>query len=56
MSPSNTREEMQDKVGLFLQAGAHEVWLITADGHVTFYNHQGQQTQSDFDIDLTGLV
>ncbi len=52
ISPSNTREEMKDKVELFLQAGAKEVWLVTEDGLVTFYNHQGQQVQSIFDLDL----
>ena len=56
ISPSNTREEMQDKVALFLQAGAKEVWLVTEDGKVTYHNQQGQQRQSVFKINLEGLV
>jgi Uma2 family endonuclease len=56
ISPSNTREEMIDKVALFLEAGAKEVWLVTEDGQVTYHNHQGQQVRSIFNIDLKGLV
>ena len=56
ISPSNTQEEMKDKVELFLEAGAKEVWLITEHGQVTYYNYQGQQDQSIFDVDLKELV
>jgi len=55
ISPSNNREEMEDKVELFLEAGAKEVWLITEDGQVTYYGHQGQQAQSSYQIDLKGF-
>ena len=56
ISPLNTFEEMKDKVELFLEAGAKEVWLITEDGQTTYYNHQGQQVRSTFQINLDGLV
>ncbi|BCG63566.1 MAG: hypothetical protein methR_P1294 [Methyloprofundus sp.] len=56
ISPSNTREEMLDKVELFLQAGAEEVWLVSEDGQVTYYNAQGLQVHSSFKIDLAELV
>jgi Uma2 family endonuclease len=56
ISPSNTREEMIDKVELFLEAGAKEVWLVTEDGQITYHNHQGQQIRSIFNIDLKGLT
>ena len=56
ISLSNTREEMKEKVELFLEAGAKEVWLVTEDGQVTFYNHQGQQIRSIYDINLKGLA
>lgn len=55
LSPSNTREDMIDKVDLFLQAGAKEVWLVTEDGQVIYYNHSGQQACSVFDVDLKEL-
>ena len=56
ISPSITREDMKDKVALFLEAGAKEVWLVTEDGQVTYYNHRGQLVRSIFDIDLKGLA
>ena len=56
ISPSNMREEMQDKVELFLQAGAKEVWLVTEDRQVTYHNSTGQQVRSIFDVDLKGFV
>jgi Uma2 family endonuclease len=56
ISPSNMQEEMKDKVELFLEAGAKEVWLVTEDGQVTYYNHHGLQVRTIYDIDLTGLA
>ena len=55
ISSSNTREEMKDKVELFLDAGANEVWLVTEDGQVTYYTPQGQQVRSIFNVNLTEL-
>ncbi len=56
ISPSNTPNEMEDKIELFLEAGAKEVWLITEEGQVSFYNSAGQQAKSTFDIDLKELI
>ncbi len=56
ISPSNTRGEMMGKVELFLEAGAIEVWLVTEDRQVTYHTSQGQQPQSNFEIDLKGLA
>lgn len=56
ISPSNTREEMQEKVELFLKAGAQEVWLVTEDGRITYHGPQGLQVQSNFNIDIERLV
>ncbi len=56
ISPSNTPNEMEDKIELFLEAGAKEVWLITEEGQVSFYNSAGQQVKSAFDIDLKELI
>ncbi len=35
MSPGNTWAEMHMKAGLYLQAGALEVWVVAADGKTT---------------------
>jgi hypothetical protein len=46
---------MKEKVALFLEAGAIEVWLITEERRVSFFNQQGQQAQSSFSVDLKEL-
>ncbi len=40
MSPSNTWAEMHMKAGLYLQAGAAEVWVVTLDGKRTVIDSQ----------------
>ena len=52
LSPSNMREEMQEKIRLYLDRGATEVWLVYEDGQVEFYNRSGAVTKSQFDISI----
>jgi hypothetical protein len=35
MSPTNTWAEMHMKAGLYMQAGAKEVWIVTLSGQRT---------------------
>lgn len=37
LSPSNTREEMLEKMNLFFATGAQEVWLCHEDGRMEFF-------------------
>jgi hypothetical protein len=41
MLPANTWAEMHVKAGLYLQAGAHEVWVVAPDGKRTIINPPG---------------
>ena len=45
-SPSNTRKEMRQKIDLYLEAGATEVWLCNLEGELRFYNEAGQLNHS----------
>ena len=36
-SPSNTASEMTEKIRLYLEAGAHEVWIVSLDGTRTVH-------------------
>lgn len=45
-SASNTLEEMLYKKDLYLGARAEEVWLCDKEGKMSFYNRQGQLSQS----------
>lgn len=46
ISPSNSRQAMQDKVALYLEAGATEVWLIEEQGQT------GEISKSRYAVDL----
>lgn len=46
ISPSNSKKEMQQKIDLYLEAGATEVWLCNLEGELKFYNQDGQLEQS----------
>ena len=37
VSPGNSAREIEHKVGLYLQAGAREVWVVTVDGERTVH-------------------
>lgn len=45
-SESNTKSEIEEKIMLYLSAGAMEVW-ICRDGNFTFYNATGQIDRSE---------
>ncbi len=48
VSPSNSREEMQIKTALYLEAGAQEVWIVYMDSHMEIFNVDGQVEHSEF--------
>ncbi len=52
ISPSNTPQEMLEKVQLFITAGASEVWLVSESGDIRFYNKNGQTEHSQFNIQI----
>ena len=56
LSPSNTPKEMFEKTQLFLEAGAQEVWLVTEAGQITFYDIDGERTDSQFDININKVT
>jgi Uma2 family endonuclease len=55
MSPSNTREEMDEKMALYFDAGAKEVWLCDR-GQMQFFtstdNHRRSQLCPEFPAQL----
>jgi Uma2 family endonuclease len=48
VSPSNSREEMQIKTALYLEAGAEEVWIVYIDSHLEIFTAAGQVNNSAF--------
>ena len=42
VSPSNAKEEMAQKVELYLAKGAQEVWICSENGAVEHFEHRGK--------------
>ncbi len=42
VSPANSQAEMTEKIRLYLEKGALEVWTITLDGEAKFFTHIGE--------------
>jgi Uma2 family endonuclease len=52
VSPSNSKEEMANKVQLYLLAGAKEVWIVWENGIVDYYDKTGILEQSSYGINV----
>lgn len=56
ISPSNSKIEMQEKVALYLQSGAIEVWLVDEQGSISYFDANGQQQISRFKVTIGKLI
>ena len=46
MCPTNTEDEMRDKIELYLEARTEEVWIVGEDGGIQFFGEEDQMEQS----------
>ena len=46
ISPSNSKKEMNEKINLYLDQGAKEVWLCNQQGEISYYSHAGRLEKS----------
>lgn len=53
VSPSNSEEEMRNKTHAYLLAGAREVWRVSEDGTVCFFDASGERPSSAFPVRIT---
>lgn len=53
VSPSNTDDEIRQKVRAYLAAGAQEVWIVTEGGSISFHTTSGPQPSSSFHVLLS---
>ena len=56
ISPSNSKREMKEKIAIYLKSGAIEVWLVNEQGQVNFFNKEGEQDKSSFNVILEELI
>ena len=45
-SSTNTDAEMAEKRALYVEAGAEEVWICDSEGHLTFFDAEGERSAS----------
>ena len=50
VSPSNSDEEMRNKTRAYLAAGAREVWVISEDGAVRYFDSTGERAASTYPV------
>ena len=43
MSPSNSWQEMREKMPLYFEVGAQEVWIVDIDGKISFFAPGNEQ-------------
>jgi Uma2 family endonuclease len=53
LSPSNTKEEIEMKIRVFLAAGALEVWIVAVSGHIQVHSAEGPQAKSRYPVAIT---
>ncbi len=52
VSPSNSDGEIRDKTQAYLAAGAREVWVVSEDGSVHFYDAAGERASTSYPVEL----
>jgi Uma2 family endonuclease len=48
VSPGNSRAEIEEKIRLYLEKGALEVWIVNEFSKISFYTHTGKIKNSKF--------
>ena len=55
-SPGNSDDEMEHKRALYFEAGAEEVWICDTNGHLRFYDAEGERDRSDRATDVPSKI
>jgi Uma2 family endonuclease len=53
LSPSNVEAEIEAKTGAYLAAGATEVWLVSEQGGMRYFDAGGEKASTSFPISPT---
>lgn len=56
VSPSNSKKEMEEKMSLYFEQGAKEVWFCNEKGRVKFFNKKGAITKSKLSSDFPSQI
>lgn len=55
LSPSNSEQQMKQKLDLYFQRHAKECWLVSEEGDVRFFNHEGEREESSFGFKVSSV-
>lgn len=53
VSPSNSPDEISEKTRAYLAAGAEEVWIVSEEGRVRYFDANGKRKGSRYRLTLT---
>jgi Uma2 family endonuclease len=53
ISPSNVEAEIEEKRRAYLTAGAEEVWLVSEEGSIRYFDASGEKPKSDYPVAVT---
>jgi len=53
VSPSNSEDEVEAKTAAYLAAGAKEVWTVSEDGGVRYFDTSGERAKSQFAVTVS---
>jgi Uma2 family endonuclease len=58
LSPANTKEEIEEKIALYFEAGAQEVWLCDLNGSMSYHvgQRENRQSRSPFCPEFPALI
>ena len=52
ISPSNSEEEISEKIRAYLTAGAREVWIVDEDGSIAYHDVTGTRSKTAFIVSI----
>jgi Uma2 family endonuclease len=53
VSPSNSQDEIEAKIAAYLAAGAQEVWTVSEEGALRYFDSSGERTSSRFAVKVS---
>lgn len=56
VSTSNSKQEISEKVELYLAKGAQEVWVVYENNRLELFTHVGAIEQSQFVLDINSKI
>lgn len=51
--PSNAEDEVEAKIGAYVAAGAQEVWTVSEEGTLRYFDSSGERKSSRFAVDVS---